>query len=201
MVGCGRQKSQLWDERMPFFSPSELCWNVRFPPGQEWIETTLQAAIKTIWRRAQSTARSHFGDESLAVEMMEVAIEKTVSSLSKGSPADSSEASLLLLRFYAQEARRRRNANRRLVFLGSSAELPLAAVQNPFLPVDSALDLEVILHDTPPGVRLALLLRHSRARWTEVAEILGTSAASIRIRCKRELKKIRQRLEIDENGT
>ena len=98
VVGCGRQKSQLWDERMPFFSPSELCWNVRFPPGQEWIETTVQAAIETIWRRTHSTARSHFGDESLAVEMMEVAIEKTGNSLSNGAPADSSEASLLLLR-------------------------------------------------------------------------------------------------------
>jgi len=79
--------------------------------------------------------------------------------------------------------------------------LPSAPVQNPFLPVDSALDLEVILHGTPPEVRLALLLRHSRTRWSEVAEIVGTSEASIRVRCQRALKKIRRGLGIGENGT
>lgn len=186
---------------MPITSPSDLCWNVKFPSGQEWIESTVHAAIKRVWQRAQNTARSQFGDESLAVEMMEVAIEKLVRRLNEGSPADPAEAGHLLLRLYAQEIRRRRNANRKLVLLGSSAELPSAPVQNPFLHIDSALDLEVILHGTPSEVRLALLLRHSRTRWSEVAEILGTSEAGIRIRCQWALKKIRQRLGIGENGT
>jgi len=186
---------------MPITSPSDLCWNVKFPPGQEWIERTVHAAIKKVWQRAQNTARSQFGDESLAVEMMEVAIEKLVQRLNEGPSVDPAEAGHLLLRFYAQKTRRRRNANRKLVLLGSSVELPSTPVENPFLPVDSALDLELILHGTPPEVRLALLLRHSRARWSEVAEIVGTSEASIRVRCQRALKKIRQGLGIGENGT
>ena len=177
---------------MPISSPSELCWNVKFQSGQEWIEATSHAAVKTVWQRARNTARSHFGDESLAVEMMEVAIDKLVDLLSKGSPVEPAEASILLLRFFAQEVRRRRNGNRRLVFLGSTEELPIASAQNPFLPIDSALDLEVILHDIAPEVRLALLLRYSRTRWSEVAEIIGTSEAGIRVRCQRALKKIRQ---------
>jgi len=85
---------------MPIPSPSDLCWNVNFASGQEWIEATAHAAIKTIWQRAQNTARSHFGDEFLAVEMMEVAIEKLVDRLNKGSPVDPAEASILLLRFF-----------------------------------------------------------------------------------------------------
>jgi DNA-directed RNA polymerase specialized sigma24 family protein len=185
---------------MPLSSPSNLCWNVIFPPEQEWIEKTLHVAIKTIWQRARNTARTQFGDESLAVEIMEVAIEKAINRLKEGPPVGSDEASLLLDRFYAQEARRRRKANRKLTFLGSSAELPSNPVQNPLAPVDSAIDLDVILQGTPPEVRLALLLRHSRARWSEVAEILGTSAASIRVRCQRALKKIRHRLGISEHG-
>lgn len=56
---------------------------------------------------------------------------------------DPAEAGLLLSRFDAQEARRRRNANRKLVFLGSSAELPPNPVQNQFSSVDSSIDLEV----------------------------------------------------------
>jgi len=113
---------------------------------------------------------------------------------------DPAEASLLLSRFYAQEARRRRSANRKLVFLGSSAEFPAKPVQNQFSSVDSSLDLEVILHDIPSEVRLAQLMRYSRTRWTEVAAILGTSEASIRVRCQRALKRIRQRLGGNEHG-
>jgi hypothetical protein len=180
-------------------SPLDLCWNVRIPSGQEWIETTAHAAINIVWQRAQNTARSHFGDESLAVEMMEVAICKMVDRLNRGSPVDPDQASNILLRLFAQEVRRRRNATRRLVFLGSSEELPNTAAENPFSIVDSVLDLEVILHDIAPEVRLALLLRHSRTRWSEVAEIIGTSEAGIRVRCQRALNKIRQRLEINED--
>ena len=76
---------------MPITSPSDLCWNVKFSSGQEWIESTVHAAIKRVWQRAQNTARSQFGDESLAVEMMEVAIEKLVRRLNEGSPADPAE--------------------------------------------------------------------------------------------------------------
>ena len=185
---------------MPLPSPSDLCWNVKFPPGQEWIEKTVRGAIETIWQRAQSTARAQFGDESLAVEITEVAIQKPVNRLNNGAPLEPGEASLVLSRLYAQEVRRRRNGNRKLVFLGSSAELPAKPVQNQFSSVDSSLDLEVILHGIPSEVRLALLMRYSRTRWTEVAAILGTSEASIRVRCQRALKRIRQRLGINEHG-
>jgi hypothetical protein len=185
---------------MPLPSPSDLCWNVKFPPGQEWIEKTVRGAIETIWQRAQSTARAQFGDESLAVEIMEVAIQKAVNRLSTGAPVELGEACLVLSRFHAQEIRRRRYGNRKLVFLGSNAELPASPVQNQFSSVDSTIDLGVILHDIPLEVRLALLMRYSRTRWTEVAAILGTSEASIRVRCQRALKRIRQRLGVNEHG-
>ena len=185
---------------MPLPSPSDLCWNVKFPPGQEWIEKAVRGAIETVWQRAQSTARVQFGDESLAVEIMEVAIQKAVNRLNNGAPLEPDEVSLVLSRFCAQEVRRRRNGNRKLVFLGSSAELPASPVQNQFSSVDSTIDLGVILHDIPLEVRLALLMRYSRTRWTEVAAILGTSEASIRVRCQRALKRIRQRLGVNQHG-
>lgn len=186
---------------MPLSSPSDFCWNVKFSPEQKWIEEAVHGAIKIIWQRAQNAARSQCGDESLAREMMEIAIQKAVDRLQAGSPVGPNEAGPLLYRFFVQEARRRRNANRKLVFHGSNAELPPAIVKNPYLPVDSALDLDIILHGEAPEVRRALLLRYSRTRWTEVASILGTTEASIRIRCHRALKRIRQRLRINENGT
>ena len=156
--------------------------------------------LRSLAENSQSTARAQFGDESLAVEIMEVAIQKAVNRLSTGAPVEPGEACLVLSRFYAQEIRRRRYGNRKLVFLGSNAALPASPVQNHFSSVDSTIDLGVILHDIPLEVRLALLMRYSRTRWTEVAAILGTSEASIRVRCQRALKRIRQRLGVNEHG-
>jgi DNA-directed RNA polymerase specialized sigma24 family protein len=186
---------------MPLSSPSGFCWNVKFPPEQEWIEQAVLGAIEIIWQRAQKTARSRCGDVSLARELMEVAIQKTVDRLQAGSLVGPDEASRLLYRIFVQEARCRQNATRKLVSCGSNAELPPVTAQNPFTPVDSAIDLDVILHGEAAEVRHALLLRHSRSSWTEVATILGTTAASIRVRCNRALKRIRQRWSIHENDT
>ena len=185
---------------MPLPSPSDLCWNVKFPPGQEWIERTVREALEANWQRAQSTARAYFGDEFLALEIMQLALQKTIDRLNKGAPVESNEVILLLSRFYAQEARRRRDANRELALLGPNAEVPSNPAQSQSSSVDSTIDLEVILHDLPPEVRLALLMRYSRTRWTEVAAILGTTESSIRVRSQQALKRIRQRLGDNEHG-
>jgi DNA-directed RNA polymerase specialized sigma24 family protein len=101
----------------------------------------------------------------------------------------------LLDRSFLQELKRRRKANSRLIFVGSSQEVSSGSAQNPHVPLDSAIDLEVILHGVPPDVRFALLLRYSRSQWSEVAAVLGTTEAAVRLRCKRALNKIRQKLE------
>ena len=182
-------------------SPSDLCWNVRFPPEQEWIEEPLRIAIGSIWERANHVARSQLGDEALAPEIIEAAIEKTVLHLQTGPPRSPEEVELLLERSFRQEVRRLRKANNRLIFVGSNQELTSGTAQNPHARIDSAIDLEGILRDVPSNVRFALLLRYSRSRWSEVAAVLGTTEAAIRLRCRRALDRIRKKLEGENHET
>ena len=176
-------------------TPSDLCWNAKFSPEQEWIEQTLHVAIGNISRRAYHVAHSQLDDESLAPEIMEVAIEGAVRRLQTGPPQGPEEVALLLERMFLQEVRRRRKAISRMVYLGSDQELLTGSAQNLHTLVDSAIDLDRILHDIPPDVRIALLLRYSRSRWSEVAAVLGTTEAAVRLRCKRALDRIRQKME------
>jgi DNA-directed RNA polymerase specialized sigma24 family protein len=182
-------------------SPSDLCWNVKFPPEQGWIQEPLHIAVGNIWERAHHVARSQLGDESLAPEIIEAAIEKTVRSLQGDGHRTAEDVARLLERSLLQEVRRRRRSAKRLVFFGSNQELPSGSVQNPQGRVDSSIDLEVILHGVPSYVRFALLLRYSRFQWSEVAAVLGTTEAAIRLRCKRALDKIRQKLESENHET
>jgi DNA-directed RNA polymerase specialized sigma24 family protein len=182
-------------------SPSDLCWNVKFPPEQGWIQEPLHIAVGNIWERAHHVARSQLGDEAVAPEIIEVAIEKTVRSLQGDGHRTAEDVARLLERSLLQEVRRRRRSAKRLVYVGSNQELPTGDVQNPHALVDSSIDLEVILHGVPSYVRFALLLRYSRFQWSEVAAVLGTTEAAIRLRCKRALDKIRQKLESENHET
>jgi DNA-directed RNA polymerase specialized sigma24 family protein len=132
--------------------------------------------------------------------MIEIAIGKAVDRLQLNSQASPEEVTQLLERLYLQEVRHRRKANNRLVLVGVSEDLPSNSTQNPQSQVDSAIDLEIILHNIPPEVRFALLLRYSQSRWNEIAAVLGTTEASIRLRCKRALNRIRQKLEDKKHG-
>ena len=182
-------------------SPSDLCWNVKFPPEQEWIEEPLHFAVGNIWERARHVARSQLGDEGLAPEIIEAAIERTVFRLQAGAQPAPEDVARLLERSLLQEIRRRRKAAKRLVFVGTNQKLFTGSAENPHALVDSSIDLEVILHGIPSCVRFALLLRYSRFRWSEVAAVLGTTEAAIRLRCKRALDNIRQELEGENHET
>lgn len=185
--------------RLP--TPSDLCWNAKFPPEQAWIEQTTRIAVGNIWQRVQQVARAQLGDESFAPEIMEVAIEGAIIRLQTGSRQGHEDVAQLLKRLFLQEVKRRRKASNRLVYVGSSQELPTGSAQDPHTRVDSAIDLEKLLHDSSPEVRMALLLRYSGSQWSEVGAVLGTSEDAARLRCTRALDKIRQEMEVDIHET
>ena len=183
--------------RLP--TPADLCWNVKCSPDQEWIERTLRIAVENVWPQALETAHSRNGHGSHVVEIVESAIEHAVCRLKTGDPLGSEQVTQLLQRLVLQEVRRRRRANGRMVFVGSSDELPPTPVRNPQIQIDCALDLEIILQGETPDVRLALLLRYSRFRWSEIAAALGTTEAAVRLRCKRAIERIREKQEGEQH--
>jgi DNA-directed RNA polymerase specialized sigma24 family protein len=182
-------------------SPADLCWRIKIPPDQKWVEEALHAAGKEIWRQAHHIARAQLGDEALAPEVIEAAMEKAAPHLLAGPPRGNDEVVFLLKRLFIQEVRRRRKSSNRLVFVGSSQELRSESTGSSQARVDSTIDLELILQDVPPDVRFALLLRYSKSRWSEVAAVLATTESAVRLRCKRALDRIRQRLEREGHKT
>jgi len=178
-------------------SPSDLCWVIGFTPKGRWIGPAVRAAVGRELETAREIARTHLGDEHLASEIMELAIQQTAEYLADLSPIDVEETRAILARFYRNEVRRQQRADGRLSFCGASTEIEYLSpsIDSSFAAIEAELDLESILRDAPADLRSAMLLRYgSRSRWGEVAQILSISAEAARKLCERRLKHIRRRL-------
>lgn len=157
----------------------------------------MRAAVERNWPDVQHAAASVLGDEALAGEIMELAIERAVACLTDHPPKDDEDVSATLSRFCREEIGRRRRERAQLVSMdfSSAAEPPVPGA--PFSAVDAALDAERVLSDAPPAVREAIMLRYGSAEsWDEVAAITGSSPAAIRMSCRRFLERIRKKLGI-----
>ena len=180
-------------------SPSDLVWIIGFTPQGKWIAPVVRAAVRRGWREAKEIALAQLGDDSLAPELMELAIQQIAEHLAGLPPIDADEASDILLHFYRNAVRRTKRSESQLQFFGTSAEvevLSLSAISFE-KSVDAQIDLDTILDDTPPDVRLAMLMRlGARHSWKEVAAATSKSVDAIRMSCKRELARVRRKLGI-----
>ena len=198
-IGAGLLTISQVSEHMTSPSPSDLCWVIGFTPKGRWIAPAVRAAVGMELEKAREAARTHLGDEQLALEMMELAIQQTAEYLAGLSPIGVEETRLILMRFYRNEVRRRQRAGRRLTYRGSAMDVERLSpsVDCSFARIEADLDLEAVLNDAPADLRCAMLLRYgSRSQWGEVAEILLKSKEATRKLCERELKKIRKKLEL-----
>ncbi|WP_263356674.1 RNA polymerase sigma factor [Acidicapsa ligni] len=180
-------------------SPSDLVWVIGFTPHGRWIAPIMRAAVRAEWPDAKHMASTLLGDESLAHELMEAAIQQVKEELADLSPVDVEEAQTMLVRAYRNAVRRERRARSKLTLEGTSDDVEF--LLSPVAPAADAIhaehDLATLLRDTPPELQRALMMRYgARSRWDEVAEEVQTSQESIRIRCRRELARIRKRLGI-----
>jgi DNA-directed RNA polymerase specialized sigma24 family protein len=184
-------------------SPSDLCWVIGFTPQGRWIAPVVRAAVRTEWPQARQVAATHLGDETLAPEIMEHAIQQTAEHLAELSPVGIEEARAILVRFYRNEIRRRQRSVSRLSFRGAASEIEALSPSSDlsFPALEAELDLDIILRDTPLELRRALLMRYgARGRWSEVSQELAKSKEAIRKSCQRELNRIRKKLGIRERA-
>jgi DNA-directed RNA polymerase specialized sigma24 family protein len=178
-------------------SPLDRCWVVKDSPGSLPIMPAVRAAVERHWPDTQRAAASVLGDETLAAEIMEGAIEQAVAYLADHPPEDQEDVSAVLSRFCRQEVGRRRKQRRSFVFIDHSVVPETSSSCSPISAVDAAIDAERILADAPPKVREALMMRYgSSESWSDVAARTATSPGAIRKKCKRCLDRIRQKLRI-----
>jgi DNA-directed RNA polymerase specialized sigma24 family protein len=178
-------------------SPLDRCWMVKDSLGTSPIMPAVRAAVERHWLDTQRAAASVLGDETLAAEIMEKAIERAVAFLADHPPKDSEDVSAILSRFCKLEIGRRRKRRSRSVFVDFSVVSEKSLPHSPDSARDAAIDAERILADAPPRVREALMMRYgSSESWSDVAARTGTSPEAIRKKCKRYLDRIRQKLGI-----
>lgn len=178
-------------------SPLDRCWMLKDSPGTLPTTLAVRTAVERHWPDLERSVASVLGDESLAAEILEDAIEQAVAYLSDHPPEDQEDVNAVLSRFCREEVGRRRKQRSQLVFIDFSAASQPSSSDTPFSAADAAIDAERMLRDAPPAVREAMMLRYgSSESWGEVAAITTTSPAAIRMRCKRFLDRIRQKLGI-----
>jgi DNA-directed RNA polymerase specialized sigma24 family protein len=157
----------------------------------------MRAAVEQHWPDVQRAAESVLGDEALAAEIMEEAIEQAVAYLADHPPEDQEHVNAILSRFWREEVGRRRKQRARLVFIDLSATSEPPASNTEFSAADAAIDAERILRDAPPKVREAIMMRYGSAdSWDDVAAMTATTPAAIRMSCKRFIDRIRRKLGI-----
>jgi hypothetical protein len=133
-------------------SPLDRCWTVKDSPGSLPIMPAVRSAVERHWPDTQRAAASVLGDETLAGEIMEVAIEQAVAYLADHPPEDQEAVSAVLSRFCRQEVGRRRKERRSLVFIDHSFVPEPSTPCSQISAVDAAIDAERILADAPPKV-------------------------------------------------
>jgi DNA-directed RNA polymerase specialized sigma24 family protein len=176
-------------------SPLDRCWVVKDVPGSSRITPAVLAAVEKHWPDAQRSAASVLGDESLAAEIMEGAIEQAVTYLADHPSEDHEDVSAVLSRFCKLEVRRRRKQRAQFVLGDFVSEM--STYSSTISAADAAIDAERILADASPEVREAMMMRYgSSDSWSDVAAKTATSPEAIRKKCKRCIDRIRQRLGI-----
>jgi hypothetical protein len=180
-------------------TPSDLVWVLGFTQTGHWIVPILRKAVRAEWRAAVRIAAIQLGDESIAHQLMECAIERTKEDLAENLPVDLEVVRRVLRRHFGNAVRRERRASLRLAAVGVGSDI------DPYLPsitstsdaVAATHDLAILLSDTPPDLQRALLMRYgTRSRWEEVAKAMNRPTHSVRMKCQRELERIRKKLKM-----
>ncbi len=189
---------------MASLSPSDLLWVLGSRSQGLWILPVLREAIRAEWPNAERAAKAQLGDGSMARELMERAIEQTQEFFAGKTPAEITEVRKALNRYYQNGLRRALRQASKLSLRGAAGDLeallPLASAT--LRPVEAELDLKALLGDTPVELRHALLMRYgARSRWDEVANEVSQSTNGIRMRCQRELRRLRSKLRPGKQGT
>lgn len=178
-------------------SPLDRCWMLNGASGFLPNMPEVCQAIEQHWPDLQRASASILGDESLAAEIMEKAIERAVAYLSDHPPKSQGEVSDTLSRLLKEEVGRRRKRNSHLVFIEFSGSSEPSSSDTPFSAADAAIDAEKILRAASPDVREAVMMRYgSSESWREVAAHTASSPEAIRKKCNRFLDRIRRKLGI-----
>jgi len=171
-----------------------LWWDREVDEVGRPIREDVRQAGHEIWAQACQRTRCVLGDAGPAAELMENSVAQVSRYLDRIGATESSGARHgLLLVAFCRGLRRHAAKLNRLELVGGSDELAIRAIDDGSMcQVNACLDLERIVQRLSDTSSAVLVLRAAGFEWKEVAEIFGTSVATIRNRFWREIDKIRK---------
>jgi DNA-directed RNA polymerase specialized sigma24 family protein len=163
------------------------------------IRGDVRSAAREVRKEACRRTQSLLADPAQAADVMEDSVAQVSRYLDRiGAPSSSPKNGLLLLAF-SRALRRLVAKSGRLEPAGGAVELSIRVIDHGWSrQVDARLDLENIVRKLSERNSLVLALRAAGYNWEEVARLLGTSVATVRNSFWREIREVRQKLQVDE---
>ena len=166
-----------------------LWWDREVDPAGRPIREDVRQAGHQIWAQACQRTRFLLGDAGPAAELMENSVAEVSRYLDRIGATESSGARHgLLMVAFCRGLRRHAAKLSRLELVGGSGELAIRAIDDGSMRrLNACLDLESIVQRLSHTNSAVLMLRTAGFEWKEVAELFGTSVATVRNRFWREI--------------
>jgi len=171
-----------------------LWWDREVDVAGRPIRMDARQAGHEIWAESCQRTRFLLGDAGPAAELMENSVAQVSRYWDRvGAPESSGARHGLLMVAFCRGLRRHAAKLSRLELVGGSGELAIRAIDDGSMRrLNACLDLESIIQRLSDRSGAVLVLRAAGFEWKEVAEIFGTSIATVRNRFWREIAKIRK---------
>jgi DNA-directed RNA polymerase specialized sigma24 family protein len=171
-----------------------LWWDREVDQAGRPIREDVRQAGHEIWAQACQRTRFLLGDAGPAAELMENSVAQVSRYLDRIGATESSGARHgLLMVAFCRGLRRYAARLNRLELVGGSGELAIRAIDDGSMRrLNACLDLESVVQRLSHTNSAVLMLRAAGFEWKEIAEIFGTSVATVRNRFWREIDKIRK---------
>lgn len=157
------------------------------------IRRDVRLAGHEIWEQACQRTQALLDDHAPAAELMENAVAQVSRYLDRIGAPESCEKNGLLMVAFCHGLRRYAAKLKRLEFVGGTGELANRAVEEGWVgQINARLELARIVRKLHKENSAVLTLRAAGYEWEDVGQLLGKSAAAVRIGFWREIRRIRR---------
>lgn len=159
------------------------------------IRPDVRLAGHEIWEQACQRTQAVLDDHRPAAELMENSVAQVSRYLDRIGAPEYSEKHGLLMAAFCRGLRRYAAKLNRLEFVGGSGELASRALEERWVgQMNARLELARVIRKLHTENATILMLRAAGYEWEVVGQLLGKSAAAVRISFWREIKRIRRTL-------
>ena len=172
-----------------------VWWDREVDQAGRPIRPDVRLAGHEIWERACQRTQALLDDHGPAAELMENSVAQVSRYLDRIGAPEASEKHGLLMVAFCRGLRRYAAKVNRLELVGGSGELASRTFEEGWVgQMNARLELAKIVRKLRNGHGAVLMLRAAGYEWEDVGQVLGKSAAAVRISFWREIERIRRDL-------